>query len=63
MSVFHGHHGAVPGAKPLRAALAWAGHDRYKQLDLLISSQPISLIWVHVDQNSQQVHYSSNRRL
>ena len=50
IAVFHGHHDVAPGAKPLRAALALAGHDRYKQLELLISSQPISLIWVHVDQ-------------
>ena len=56
MSVFHCHHGGPPGVKPLRPALALAGHDRYEQLDLLISSQPISPIGVHVDQNSQQVH-------
>ena len=56
ISVFHGHHDVAPGAKPLRAALALPGHDRSKQLDLLISSQPISLIWVHVDQHSQQFH-------
>ena len=42
ISVFHGYHGGVPGAKPPRAALAFAGHDRYKQFDLLISSQPIN---------------------
>ena len=56
MSVFHGHHGGAAGTKPFRAALALAGHDRYKQFDVLISSQPISLIWVHVDQHSQQFH-------
>ena len=61
MSVFHGHHGGAPGTKPFRAALALAGHDRYKQFDVLISSQPMSLIWVHVDQNSQQFHSIKHR--
>ena len=50
ISVFCGHEGGVLKAKIPRAALAVAGHGRYKQQrDLLISTQPISLIRVDID--------------